>query len=174
MNRQEERIDKSPEGAIEHEHVDDRRAEKRRAEKELTPHKAAKHGRDEIIKSQDKIKVRQEDGDWLEATVLSRGGKATGKYDGYWNVEWEDSANRECINLKEVEYEKIEETPEEVHAVMVPKNRQKEPACLDAKQEELKKLRDFGTYEIVKDVGQQRISSTWVVCEKDDGKMKIG
>ena len=152
--------------------IEESRTEKRRAEQELTPPKAAKQGRDDMIRCNDKIKIRQEDGLWSEATVLSRGGKATGKHAGFWNIEWEDTAEQDCINLKLVEYEKIPETIEEVHAVMVPKSRQKEPACLKAKEEELRKLKDFGTYTIVKDVGQPRISSTWVVCEKDGGAMK--
>ena len=147
---------------------EDTRGEKRKPEKELTPYKAVKQNRVEI-RCNDRIKVRSDDGKWSEATVLSRGGKATGKYDGYYNVEWEESAERECINLKDIEYEKIPDTPEEIHAVMVPKHRQKDPDCLKAKEEELSKLKDFGTYSVVKDVGQYRISTTWVVCQKESG-----
>ena len=160
------------ENQVEDAHIEESRADKRRAEEELSPYKATKQVKEDIIRCQDKIKIRQEDGLWSEATVLSRGGKATGKHAGFWNIEWEDTAEQDCVNLKLLEYEKIPPTPEEVHAVMVPKSRQKEPACLKAKEEELCKLKDFGTYTIVKDVGQARISTTWVVCEKDGGAMK--
>ena len=161
----------APDSIVE-ENNDVRRSSKRQAEKDLTPHKDPKQTRIDGIRSNDKIRILQEDGNWSEATVLSRGGKATGKYDGFWNVEWEESALQDCINLKEVEYEKIQELPEEVHAVTVPKCRQKEPACVQAKQEELLKLKDFETYKIVKDCGQPRISTTWVVCDKGNGIMK--
>ena len=145
---------------------------KRRAEKDLTPHKATKQAREETIKNHDRIRILQDDGNWMEATVINRGGKATGKYDGFWNVEYEENEQRDCVNLKEVEYEKIQETPEEVHAVTIPRDRQKEPACMKAKEDELQKLKDFGTYKVVRDVGQPRISSTWVCVEKDDGAVK--
>ena len=154
------------------EDIEEVRTAKRRAEKELTPYKATKQSKEDVIRNQDRIRILQEDGNWMEATVISRGGKATGKYDGYWNVEYEENEVKECVNLKEVEYEKIQETPEEIHVVMIPRDRQKEPACVKAKDEELQKLKDFGTYKVVKDVGQPRISSTWVLCEKDNGAVK--
>ena len=43
---------------------------------------------------------------------------------------------------------------------------------MKAKEDELQKLKDFGTYKVVRDVGQPRISSTWVCVEKDDGAVK--
>ena len=165
----QERVEEFDSGNGTHiEESENRNSQKRRAETELTPHKDAKEYRADV-RANDRIKILLEDGTWSEATLPSRGGKATGKYDGFWNIEYEESAQKECINLKETEYTKIPILPEEVHAVMVPKSRQREPECLKAKDEELKKLREFGTYSIVKDVGQERLSSTWVVCEKENG-----
>ena len=147
-------------------HCDDR-SNKRKADKELTPVKSTKQART-ALKVNDRIKLRQDDGSWTEATITSRGGKVGGIHSNIWNIELEDSSKAWFYSDK-VEFEKIQDTPEEVHAVMIPKSQQKQPQCLEAKQIELKKLQDFKTYVEVEDVGQPRISTTWVVCEKDEG-----
>ena len=41
-----------------------------------------------------------------------------------------------------------------------------------AKLEEIEKLQQFNTYEVVDDVGQDRITTRWVITEKDDGRKK--
>ena len=56
----------------------------------------------------------------------------------------------------------------EVNMVVIPKERHCEEACKIAKIEELKKLRDFEAFKLVEDVGQARISSTWVLSSKGD------
>ncbi len=141
---------------------------KRKADKELTPVKNTKQAKINLIRVNDKVRIRQEDGTWNEATIISRGGKASGKYSNIWNIEYDDNTQA-WFDSEAVEFEKIQDTPEEVHAVMVPKSLQKQPECLAAKEAELQKLKDFKTYEVVADVGQPRITTTWVVCEKDDG-----
>ena len=55
---------------------------------------------------------------------------------------------------------------EEVLAVMLPKERRDSPECLAAKELELQKLKDFETYKVVEDVGQTRITTTWVLTLK--------
>ena len=159
------------EDLVNEEHIrqDEENSKKRKAGKDLTPHKAQKHPRSDIIHRNDRIKVQDSNGNWTEATVLSRAGKASGKFDNCWNIEWEHSEEQEWIDLKDKVYQKIPDTPEEVHAVMIPKCKQKEPKCIQAKEQELLKLKEFKTYEIVKDVGQPRISCTWVLCEKEEG-----
>ena len=57
---------------------------------------------------------------------------------------------------------------EEVLAVMVPRERRNSPEAMEAKFKELEKLKEFDTYEIVDDVGQDRITTTWVLTEKGD------
>ena len=39
-----------------------------------------------ILKKNEKIRYK-DDGVWREGTVISRAGKANGKYDGYYNVK---------------------------------------------------------------------------------------
>ena len=46
---------------------------------------------------------------------------------------------------------------------LVPRNKHGDEECVKAKNVELQKLQDFCTYEEVDDVGQNRISTTWVL-----------
>ena len=59
---------------------------------------------------------------------------------------------------------------EDVLAVMVPKEQRDSPECMAAKIEELNKLIAFDTYKLVKDEGQERITTTWVLTEKGTEK----
>jgi hypothetical protein len=115
----------------------------------------------------DKIVYKIKDSDnWTEATVLSRGGKMTGNHRNWFNVRNGDGEER-GVNLDTVcGWERAEE--EDVNLVLVPKHRHSEEKCDKAKQTELKKLQDFNTYEEVDDVGQFRISTTWVIWDKGD------
>ena len=46
-----------------------------------------------VLRKDDKVAFKESDTDqWKEATVLSRGGKATGKFPGYFNVRMNDSS----------------------------------------------------------------------------------
>ena len=79
-----------------------------------------------VLKKDDKVAFRESDTDqWKEATVLLRGGKATGKCPGYFNVQMNDSSkNLRCINLNDVKGGKkvdIFSSVEQVNVVMVPK-----------------------------------------------------
>ena len=75
-----------------------------------------------VLKKDDKVTFRESDTDqWKEATVLLRGGKATGKYLGYMN---DSSKNLHCINFNDVkELNKVDifSSVEQVNVVMVPK-----------------------------------------------------
>ncbi len=55
---------------------------------------------------------------------------------------------------------------EDVLAVMLPKERRDTPECLAAKEVELQKLKDFGTYKVVDDEGRNKITTTWVLTLK--------
>lgn len=117
--------------------------------------------------SKEKIKYRQSDAEeWKHATVLGRAGKASGT-NRYWiNVENDTTGVKSSINLQRQEWEKIEET---VNMVIVPRKEQNSEKCIIAKQQELQKLKDFGTYEEVPDKGQQCISTRWILNEKGSG-----
>ena len=47
--------------------------------------------------------------------------------------------------------------------MMVPRGRWKEPVVQQAKQDELQKLSEWKTYELVDDVGQKNLTTMWVV-----------
>ena len=57
-----------------------------------------------------------------------------------------------------------------VYIVNLPRGRHNDPDCINAKQVELDKLRDFGVYEEVRNQGQQCISTRWVLWEKGEKK----
>lgn len=59
---------------------------------------------------------------------------------------------------------------EEILAVLVPRDQTNTPECLAAKHEELNKLIAFDTYTVVKDEGQDRITTTWVLTDKGTEK----
>ena len=55
-----------------------------------------------------------------------------------------------------------------VNLVLIPRSKHGESECMQAKQVELKKLKDFDTYQDIDDTGQYRISTTWVLWWKGD------
>ena len=61
------------------------------------------------------------------------------------------------VDLERVKYRKLDEA-EEVYMGIIPRDAQKNLECNLAKQVELKKLKDFKSYEEVKDVGQYRLN----------------
>ena len=63
-------------------------------------------------------------------------------------------------------YRKMKE--EECNIVMIPRERYKDDDCKEAKEVELKKLENFKSYSVVDDIGQYRISSTWVLWYKGE------
>ena len=58
---------------------------------------------------------------------------------------------------------------EEVNVVVIPRSEQYTEEAMKAKEDELKKLKEFNAFEEVQDNGQFRISSTWVVTRKGEG-----
>ena len=120
-----------------------------------------------------KYKIGVED-DWKDATVLCRGGKRTGEHKNWFNVQNTKTGDVIGLNLDQVAaWQKInttapDEHQEEVNVVMIPREKHEEDACIQAKFDELQKLKDFGTYETVPDKGQNRISTRWVLSRKGD------
>ena len=52
--------------------------------------------------------------------------------------------------------------------VLIPAERHRDDDCMNAKQVELEKLKEFETYDVVPDEGQYRISCRWVLWYKGD------
>ena len=114
--------------------------------------------RDEVIEYDDGNEV-------IKAVILGRE-KVSGNYYNYFNVQGEDGLNRN-VNLERVKFRKIDEI-EQCFMVIVPHEHHGTPEVLKAKLDELQKLKDFKSYVIVDDIGQYRISSTWVIYYKGD------
>ena len=115
------------------------------------------------------------DGEWEPATLGKRAAKKNSKaYPNCWNFTL-DSGKKFWAKVDNLEIRKMDEehalavyTHEHMLAVMIPKDKQHTEACDIAKQNELQKLKDFGTYQVVDDVGQRFITCTWVMTMKGE------
>ena len=115
------------------------------------------------------MKPIKQSSEWKPAKVISRAGKANGKFKSWFNLESSEDQSRKAIDLEKCEWKQVSEAPEEVNIVTIPKNQQQTPDCERAKLEEIEKLKQFNTFSVVKDEGQFRISTTWVLWEKNGG-----
>ena len=70
-------------------------------------------------------------------------------YYNYFNVCGEDGLMHK-LDLEHVKYQKINEA-EEIFMVIIPRDAQKNEECNEAKRVELKKLKDFKSYEEIRD-----------------------
>ena len=57
---------------------------------------------------------------------------------------------------------------EQVYMVTIPKSRHGDEDCVQAKEDELNKLRDFEVYDEVPNFGQNSISTRWILWKKGD------
>ena len=116
----------------------------------------------------EKIKYKLNNADeWTNATITGRGGKISGINKNWYNIK-DLTGNKKSLNLDSVQWEKDNDELEEVNVILIPKNQHNDISCIKAKQTELEKLKNFDTYEEVKDTGQFRISTTWVLWHKGD------
>ena len=139
------------------------------------PDKSQRLNTDEMnLKKNDKIEFKVNEGDEkTNAVVLGRAGKATGQYNSWYNIR-EADGNEKSIDLNGVahwqqiseNYADDDNNVNEVNIVLIPRERHQEDMCVKAKETELNKLQEFDTYEEVDDVGQFRISTTWVLWNK--------
>ena len=124
------------------------------------------------LKPQEKVALKINN-EWQPALIINRAGKATSKGSNTWyNVEL-DNGQKFPIDMATQEFRKINEEEQvfatahhEILAVLIPRDRHNSEECLQAKFNELEKLKEFNTYEEVKDEGQPRITTTWVMTEK--------
>ena len=99
-------------------------------------------------------------GEAVNGKIVSRAGKATGKHKNSFNVKNDSDGTVNWINMDTVADLKIIPESEE-RVVMFSSNE----ACL-AKDKEMDNWLDNDVFEEVDDIGQERISSRWVVTEK--------
>ena len=125
----------------------------------------------DLPKKGDKIKYRSMDDEWIEATVLGRGGKATGINKYYFNVQNRLKKDNIGVNLDQMEYERIEEFTndeenENSNITNISKEDLGDERIIQAKEKELENWKNFEVYEEVEDKGQNTISTRWVITEK--------
>ena len=116
------------------------------------------------------------EGVWITGKVLRKAGKSTGKYAHAYYILLKDK--EEWIDTTVIETRKTTEgsilamwVHHEIMATMVTGEKKNSPESLQAKEDELKKLSDFDTYEEIPDNGQETLSTTWVLTEKE-GKIR--
>ena len=133
-----------------------------------------------ILKRTEKVQIKR-NGIWHNATVTSSG-KRTGKFPNWYNFALESGEtfgeDVENLEIRKVDEDRVERNenednsnrhlPEEVLAVLVPKEETNTPEAMEAKQKELDKLKEFDTYEIVEDEGQEYITTLWVITKKGE------
>lgn len=143
--------------------------EEPRQQEDYTAVKEIGHRKAKEIKleTRDKIIFREGDGaEWKEAVILSRAGKATGGNRGWYNIQLKEPDEKMSVNLKAVQWKRLA-TSEESCAVLLPKYQYDKNLCMEAKAVELKRLKQFYTYDEVLDVGQPVISTRWVMSRQD-------
>ena len=117
------------------------------------------------------VKIRESDDTEWEP-VNSRGGKATGKYSNWYNVQNLDNSSLKCVNWDTLkEWKPMPDTNE----ILFSKNEQYDQSeLLQAKLYELDKWKENNVYTEVKYENQSYISQRWVnTCKYVDGCKKI-
>ena len=125
------------------------------------------------LHNKDRIEIKENNA-WERGIVVSKAGKSTGKYSTWYNIKL-DNGKEFSTDIKHRDVRKLttEEAmatwvTHEVFAVMVPRADRNNDACQEAKDQELSKLKEFDTYQVVEDQNQDRITTTWVLTEKAD------
>ena len=126
------------------------------------------------IKKSDVVRYKEEaDGEWIKREIVSRAGKVGGLYEKWWNVKdcdtghikSEDLGTKICLEKVEEAVEEVEKE-EEVYVVTIPRYRHHEYQCKVAKEKELSQWDEFKVYEEVRDDGQYKLNTNWVLTEK--------
>ena len=113
-----------------------------------------------------KVKYLPSGGDaWEEAIILSRAGKATGKYRNFLNIKVTDEEQPKCIDWQH-DVTDWEELCEQNAEVLVLFERFDDEAVTAAQKQELDNWKSNDVYQEVPDHGQHALSVRWVITEK--------
>ena len=122
-------------------------------------------------------------GEGEQAIVLGGAGKKTGKFANRYNLSLFSSAQLMRVLLDEVDNVEVLEKRELgiyfesdmdsqlVFNTKIPER--DDPGIKSAKDKEIEQLKKFDVIEEIKDSGQQKISTTWVITEKTKGDSKV-
>ncbi|XP_057310466.1 uncharacterized protein LOC130648431 [Hydractinia symbiolongicarpus] len=122
-------------------------------------------------KVNDHVEVKMKDvPEWFSAKVISRGGKATGKYSSWYNIRKEGTNDEMCLDFKDVEdWKKVES----VNVVILPEHVHDTLEAVKAKQKELDNWKLFDVVRQVPDDKQSKISTRWIITEKEVDSSKV-
>ena len=104
------------------------------------------------------------DGKWTRGKVLTQQPKNTSKYKHWINIHLEGSSSACSVNWINVDEWRIDKEPERV--ILFANLQESDQIVIEAKNRELKSLRDNEVYEEVNFENQSVISSRWVFTEK--------
>ncbi|CAC5415686.1 unnamed protein product [Mytilus coruscus] len=120
------------------------------------------------LKENDKIQYKLPNSNtWTKATVLSKAGKTTRKNKHWYNVQDDIDEDKKSVDLDKVEWEKVtgDSHENEIGVNMTNSSFLNEEI---AKQIELSNLHNFDTYEECDDIGQNALSTRWVITTKNN------
>ena len=105
--------------------------------------------------------------------MIGRGAKANSKkHSDYYNIRLE-GAEPSGVYLDKIVWKKGDDMmEEEVNVVIIPTSEHGRPECKQAKMKELEAFDKFDVYEEVEDIGQERLSSRWVLTDKSTEEEK--
>ena len=116
----------------------------------------------------DRVKFLSSIGGEFSAEIISRAGKANGKYKFHYNVQYDDPTKAECVNLTPADFNwKYDENSLSVSALAT---MSVVDEFADARETELKSWKNFEVFDIVEDVRQPRITTRGVYTTKQSGQ----
>ena len=98
--------------------------------------------------------------EYKQATVLSKGEKATGKYKSFYNIK--NEGDREPITVDFDAFESWQKCTEDVNLVTGPAK----DNILQAKLSEIQNWKNFNVFTEIDNNGQTKISTRWVITTK--------
>ena len=120
---------------------------------------------------------------WKNATVVSRAGKASGKYSQWINIHPDDGEikavdfGNDIQDWKYLEHGTLDPEnafEENITEIFISSSNENNVKVVTAKKLELVNWKDFNVYEEVEDKGQSAISVRWVCTEKEkEGEKKM-
>ena len=130
-------------------------------------------------KVKEKVVLRKDDKVAFRERVTQTSGKKQ-QFPDYFNVQMNDSSkNLRCINFGDLkEWKKVDifSSEEQVNVVSSKADAQRRRSCevVKAKLKQPVDWKIFDVYDEVEDLGQEKITGTWVVVKKEiDGKEGI-
>ena len=125
------------------------------------------------LKKDDLIELKL-DGKWTSAVVRSNAGRKSGVNEHWYNIILSNgeqiSFDASKIEFHKTTHESVLATwvHDEIFATMVSPEERNSNEALEAQLAELEKLKEFGVYQEVQDVGQETVSTVWVLTKKEN------